>query len=370
VAEYSTIVANSTDAKVSYLTSDHLGSPRINTDQNGAIIARHDYHPFGEEINGTGGRTTGLNYGDDAVRKQFTGYERDNESDLDFAQARMFGYTLGRFTSPDPLAASANAALPQSWNRYSYSLNNPLSISDPTGMIPEWVQKEGEVFYDSRVVDQQSATEIYGDGAKYRPNGDQYTSSTGTKVELGDLGFFKEDGVIKTNGDRAEEALKQNQSVDRSGDIMMGGLAIAGGLAVDDVTGIGVADDPAIPVVVVGAVTAAIAAKAAHEISKIQQRPPGPQGVQYALRATSSGEYPCFTCASGTMNLNKDDVWKYGETTNPQGRYSDPELTRTGVRQVNEFFGSQVEIKVAEKVKIYGYFATHGHLPPGNKIFR
>ncbi|MEP6850910.1 MAG: hypothetical protein ABI999_18780 [Acidobacteriota bacterium] len=58
MAEYSTIVANSTDAKISYLTSDHLGSPRINTDQNGAVIARHDYMPFGEEIDGTGGRTT------------------------------------------------------------------------------------------------------------------------------------------------------------------------------------------------------------------------------------------------------------------------------------------------------------------------
>ena len=50
VAEYSTIVASSQDAKVAYLTSDHLGSLRINTDQYGTVIARHAYHPFGEEI--------------------------------------------------------------------------------------------------------------------------------------------------------------------------------------------------------------------------------------------------------------------------------------------------------------------------------
>ena len=371
VAEYSTQVEPIETASVAYLTADHLGSPRINTDRAGNVTSRYDFHPFGEQIY-TSQRTEGLAYDADTVRKQFTGYERDNESDLDYAKARMFGYTLGRFTSPDPLAASANAALPQSWNRYSSSLNNPLSISDPTGMIPEWVQKDGEVFYDSRVVDQQSTTEIYGDGAKYRPNGDQYTSSTGTKVELGDLGFFKEDGVIKTNGDRAEDALK-NQSVDHSGSIMMGGLAIAGGLAVDDVTGIGVADDPAIPVVVVGAAALALAAKAAQEISKIQQNPPGPQGVQYSLRATVAGNYVCFTCSTGTMNLNVGDVWKYGETTDPAGRYTDSELRTMGglpVRQFNEVSGNQVEIKVAEKVKIYGYFATHGHLPPGNKIFR
>ncbi len=135
IAEYSTIVSAVQDAKVNYLTADHLGSPRINTDQNGAIITRHDYMPFGEEIDGTGGRTTGLNYGDDTVRKQFTAYERDNESDLDFAQARYFDFGFGRFSSPDPLEASAIAAQPQSWNRYSYSYNNPIHFTDPSGML-------------------------------------------------------------------------------------------------------------------------------------------------------------------------------------------------------------------------------------------
>jgi hypothetical protein len=86
IAEYSTIVADSTDAKVAYLTADHLGSPRVNTDVTGAVTSRHDYHPFGEEIY-TSQRTTGLGYAADTVRKQFTGYERDTETDLDFAQA-------------------------------------------------------------------------------------------------------------------------------------------------------------------------------------------------------------------------------------------------------------------------------------------
>ncbi len=61
VAEYSTIVASPQDAKVAYLTNDHLGSPRINTDANGAVTARHDYHPFGEEIF-TSQRATGVGY--------------------------------------------------------------------------------------------------------------------------------------------------------------------------------------------------------------------------------------------------------------------------------------------------------------------
>ena len=42
-----------------YLTWDHLGTPRLVTDQNGNVVARHDYLPFGEEISGnTAGRTS------------------------------------------------------------------------------------------------------------------------------------------------------------------------------------------------------------------------------------------------------------------------------------------------------------------------
>ncbi len=154
IAEYSTIVEGTSTAKVNYLTNDHLGSPRINTDANGAIIARHDYHPFGEEINGVGGRTTGLNYGSDTVRKQFTGYERDGETGLDFAQARMYVDNLGRFNSADPynivLESQAendvrrakqklNTYLdnPGQWNRYVYVGNNPTRYTDSTGEILE-----------------------------------------------------------------------------------------------------------------------------------------------------------------------------------------------------------------------------------------
>ena len=154
IAEYSTIVADASTAKVAYLTADHLGSPRINTDVIGAVTSRHDYHPFGEEITAAQ-RTSGVGYAGDTVRKQFTGYERDNESSLDFAQARMYGYNHGRFTSPDPfgpwaMSEDEKAAfylVPQQWNRYAYVLNNPVRLTDPTGL---------EV-YDGTVSEEQQA---------------------------------------------------------------------------------------------------------------------------------------------------------------------------------------------------------------------
>lgn len=141
VAEYSTIVAPPSEAKVSYLTSDHLGSPRITTDANGSVISRRDCMPFGEEVF-TPQRTQGLNYTADNIRQKFTSYERDSESDLDYAQARYYKYSHGRFTSVDPLMASAKDTEPQSWNRYTYALNNPILYIDPNGEL--WVRNTGE----------------------------------------------------------------------------------------------------------------------------------------------------------------------------------------------------------------------------------
>jgi RHS repeat-associated protein len=126
-------------ADVKWLVSDHLGTPRIIADKTGSLsgIKRHDYLPFGEELfAGTSGRTAQQGYsGGDNVRQQFTKYERDNEINLDYAQARYYSSSEGRFTRPDPLLASGKPQQPQSWNRYTYCLNNPLLLVDPSGLM-------------------------------------------------------------------------------------------------------------------------------------------------------------------------------------------------------------------------------------------
>ncbi|MET0753109.1 MAG: RHS repeat-associated core domain-containing protein, partial [Pyrinomonadaceae bacterium] len=139
-AEYSTTPPE--DAKVSYLTADHLGSPRIITDEAGMVVSRHDYLSFGDEITTTlgniAGRTAAQHYGaEDEIRKQYTGYERDEESGLDYAQARYYNSQHGRFTSIDPLIASANIKDPQTFNRYSYAMNSPYKFTDPLGLISQ-----------------------------------------------------------------------------------------------------------------------------------------------------------------------------------------------------------------------------------------
>ena len=128
---------NSTGSSVQWMVTDQLGTPRMIADKTGSLsgMSRHDYLPFGEELfAGSGGRTTGKGYNQpDAIRQHFTGYERDNETGLDFAKARYYSNLQGRFTSIDPVSGVPGS--PQTWNAYTYTLNNPINLTDPTGMF-------------------------------------------------------------------------------------------------------------------------------------------------------------------------------------------------------------------------------------------
>lgn len=126
-SEYTVTTATPTAPVTSYLTNDTLGSPRVTTDSSGNVTSRRDFRPYGEEIHRP-------NQGTDKIRQKFTSYERDDETDLDFAQARMYQNKLGRFTAVDFANAGADEFEPQSWNGYSYVSNNPLNMIDPSGL--------------------------------------------------------------------------------------------------------------------------------------------------------------------------------------------------------------------------------------------
>jgi RHS repeat-associated protein len=128
-----------TDSGTSYLTTDHLASTRVVTDGGGNVRARHDFLPFGEEIGGVylniTSRSNVAGYvASDDTRQRFTSKERDSESENDYFGARYYSSVLGRFDSTDPLQMSATVYDPQSWNKYSYCLNNPLSSIDQFGL--------------------------------------------------------------------------------------------------------------------------------------------------------------------------------------------------------------------------------------------
>ena len=141
-----TITATNTSAlDLEWLVTDHLGTPRMVVNKSGSLagVKRHDYLPFGEELYaGVSSRTVEHGYTGDGVRQKFTSKERDNETGLDYFLARYYANTQGRFMSIDLVAGSLTN--PQSLNRYSYVLNNPLKFIDPTGMIVEWSDSKKE----------------------------------------------------------------------------------------------------------------------------------------------------------------------------------------------------------------------------------
>ena len=118
---------------VHYYFADHLGSTRVVTDSGGSACYKADFLPYGTENTPSGfSNTCSTSY-------KFTGYERDpetaygNSSGNDYAFARYYNSRLGRFMSGDPLAGDISD--PQTMNRYTYARNNPINLTDPSGML-------------------------------------------------------------------------------------------------------------------------------------------------------------------------------------------------------------------------------------------
>jgi RHS repeat-associated protein len=86
-----------------------------------------DYYPFGEPFSSNG----------TPDRYRFTQHELDPATDLIYAKARYYHPRIGRFLTVDPVGGRPGSS--QSWNRYTYVLNNPLRWIDPFGKqhVPE-----------------------------------------------------------------------------------------------------------------------------------------------------------------------------------------------------------------------------------------
>jgi RHS repeat-associated protein len=106
-----------------YTTSDHLGTPRLVFNQSRQVVETHKYWPYGEDSTPT----------PPTQRLSYALMERDTEAPRFHDHARNHDHVLGRFLSPDRVGGTP--ANPQSWNRYAYTLNNPMKFLDPDGNV-------------------------------------------------------------------------------------------------------------------------------------------------------------------------------------------------------------------------------------------
>ncbi|MDA0739883.1 MAG: hypothetical protein O2999_08555 [Nitrospirae bacterium] len=112
----------------SYFHADHLGSTSVLTDATGVAEEHNAYLPYGDTHTHTG--TSDVAY-------KFTGKERDTTTSLYFYEARYYDPVLGRFISPDTVIPDPQT--PQTLNRYTYVVNNPIIYTDPSGRFFSFV---------------------------------------------------------------------------------------------------------------------------------------------------------------------------------------------------------------------------------------
>lgn len=148
VAEYGGLTPTD-DGGVKYTLQDWQGSTRAILNQSGFVLSRFDYQAFGEEINSNVGmRIVAQGYAaNQSERNKYALTERDEATGLDHTWWRKLEPQAGRWTSPDPYKGSMSIISPQSFNRYSYVINDSINYVDPSGLDFCW----GNVLIESEV---------------------------------------------------------------------------------------------------------------------------------------------------------------------------------------------------------------------------
>lgn len=118
--------------------SDHLGTPRLITDNTNTAVWQWPYSAFGNnKTTGALAATTGGNgqvtlKGTKVpveVNLRFPGQYFDEESSLSYNYLRSYLASQGRYSQSDPIGLGAGA------NRFAYVEGNPLSGIDPTALV-------------------------------------------------------------------------------------------------------------------------------------------------------------------------------------------------------------------------------------------
>lgn len=116
------VVEAANERKIYFYHSDHLGSTNLVTDEQGQVVERVEYAPFG---------SISVRQGSANVPQKFTGQRLDAGTGLYFYHARYYDPSLGRFIQPDSIVQAP--ADPQTLNRYAYCRNSPVNYVDPSG---------------------------------------------------------------------------------------------------------------------------------------------------------------------------------------------------------------------------------------------
>ena len=116
---------------VYFIHTDHLNTPRVVQDRNNAVRWRWLDEPFGSGL--AQGDPSGLGWL--VFNLRFPGQYFDAESGWHYNMNRYFEPGMGRYTQSDPIGLRGGI------NTYAYAEGNPISNTDPTGLISAEGQK-------------------------------------------------------------------------------------------------------------------------------------------------------------------------------------------------------------------------------------
>jgi len=102
-----------------------LGSTRVLTDLDGEVVATYTYDAFGELLDSTG------EVENDYL---FAGEPFDGELEQYYLRQRFYEPGIGRFTRRDTYEGRIGE--PITLHKYVYAHNNPINLTDPSGLTP------------------------------------------------------------------------------------------------------------------------------------------------------------------------------------------------------------------------------------------
>ena len=119
------IIVKDDDGVRPYLSfTDNLGSILAVYDTTGEKVFDASYDAWGQQT---------VNLNTIGISRGYTGHEMLPEFGIINMNGRIYDPVLGRFFSPDDYVQLPDFT--QSYNRYSYCLNNPLKYTDPSGEL-------------------------------------------------------------------------------------------------------------------------------------------------------------------------------------------------------------------------------------------
>ncbi|MFG2999081.1 SpvB/TcaC N-terminal domain-containing protein [Streptomyces sp. NPDC048340] len=214
-----TVAATGTEDAQSFYHADHIGSSGYVTDKQGAVNEHLEYFPFGETW--VEERT-----GQADTPYRFTGKELDAETGLYYYGARYYNPRTQLWAGADPALPdyldkdlAGGIGEPRNLAAYTYTHNNPVKLTDPTGKwpkMPSWKTIGHTTLDVVGMVPVVGEVADLGNAGWYAAEGDYGNATLSAASAIPGLGYMANAAKF---GNRAIDAVQTAKNADNAADL-------------------------------------------------------------------------------------------------------------------------------------------------------